>query len=106
MIKFNIKSLRDKHNMSQKELIEKTGIRSGTMSSFENSNTVSITIEQLDSLCEAFNCQPSDIMTYVPNDNSVAALWHKQQTLATNLNKQIKGINRGFKDLNKKLNNK
>lgn len=96
MIKFNIKTLRDQHNMSQKELIEKTGIRAATMSNFENSNTVSITMEQLDKLCEAFNCQPSDVMTYVPNNNDLASLWKKQQELVHQLNKQAKNINKGL----------
>lgn len=96
MIKFNIKTLRDQHNMSQKELIEKTGIRAATMSNFENSNTVSITMEQLDKLCEAFNCQPSDLMTYVPNNNDLASMWEKQHELIRQLNKQAKIISKEF----------
>lgn len=96
MIKFNIKSLRDQHNMSQKELIEKTGIRAATMSNFEKSSTVSITIEQIDKLCEAFNCQPSDLMTYIPNNNDLSSMWERQQNLIRQLNKQAKSISKGF----------
>lgn len=96
MIKFNIKALRDQHNMSQKELIEKTGIRAATMSNFEKSSTVSITIEQIDKLCEAFNCQPSDLMTYIPNNNDLASMWEKQHELIRQLNKQAKIISKEF----------
>lgn len=64
MIKFHIKELRAATNMTQSELIDKSGIREGTLSAYENSKTISIKTEHLDKLCEIFHCQPSDIMTY------------------------------------------
>lgn len=70
MIKFNIKMLRLQHdNMLQKDLIALSGIRSDTISSLENNSAKTISIAQIDKLCEIFNCQPSDLMTYYPNED-------------------------------------
>lgn len=68
MIRFNIKALRSANgNMSQKELQEKSGIRPSTLSAYENSSAKTINIEHIDKLCEIFNCQPAELMTYVPD---------------------------------------
>lgn len=70
MIKFNIKLLRLKHNnMSQRELIELSGIRRDTLSKLENNSAKTISVDQIDTLCRIFNCQPSELMTFCPNDD-------------------------------------
>ena len=52
MIKFNIKLLRLKNNnMSQKDLIALTGIRPSTMSALENNCSLTISIAQINKLC-------------------------------------------------------
>lgn len=69
MIKFNIKMLRLLHdNMPQNKLIALSGIRPSTLSSLENNKAKMISVQQIDTLCEIFKCQPSDLMTYVPNN--------------------------------------
>ncbi len=68
MIKFNIKLHRLLHdNMSQKELSELSGIRLPTLSEKENNNSKMIRVEHLNKLCEIFNCELSDLITYVPD---------------------------------------
>lgn len=68
MIYFNIKNLRFVHNnMTQRELINRTNIRPSTLTAIENNKTKTISIEQIDKLCEVFNCQPAELMTYIPN---------------------------------------
>lgn len=64
MIIFNIKQLRRINNMSQKELANLSGIRLNTLSSYENSTTKTISIENINKLCEIFNCQISELMRY------------------------------------------
>lgn len=71
MIYFNIKNLRFVHNqMTQRELINKTNIRPSTLTAIENNKTKTISIEQIDKLCEVFDCQPAELMTYIPNGAS------------------------------------
>ena len=68
MIKFNIKVQRLLHdNMSQQTLSELSGIRLPTLSSYENSTSVSIKIEHLNKLCEIFECELSDLIVYIPD---------------------------------------
>ena len=64
MIKFNIKQLRSGKDMTQKELSDATGIRLNTLIDIENNKAKTISIEQINSLCEFFRCQPDIIMTY------------------------------------------
>lgn len=71
MIKFNIKIQRLLHgNMNQKKLSELSGIRLPTLSEYENSTAKTIRVEYLDKLCEIFDCQPADLITYVPDNTS------------------------------------
>lgn len=70
MIKFNkffsyIKS----KELSQNELLRKNIINSRLLNALRNNK--SITTDSLNKLCNNLNCQPSDIMEYVPdNDNN------------------------------------
>lgn len=69
MVKFNIKMLRLKNNnMQQKELIELTHIRPSTLSKLENNSAKTISVEQIDTLCQALHCNMSDIIEYVPDN--------------------------------------
>ena len=38
-----------------------------TMTKFRNGNT-KITVENLDTVCQLLNCQPGDILEYVPDE--------------------------------------
>lgn len=73
MIKFNIKVQRLLHgNMNQKKLSELSGIRLPTLSEYENSTAKTIRVEYLSKLCEIFDCQPADLITYTPDRKDIS----------------------------------
>lgn len=78
MIKFNIKVQRLLHNkMSQKQLSELTGIRLPTLSEYENGTAKTIRVEHINKLCEVFNCQVSDLITFCPYDDKCAYCFNR-----------------------------
>lgn len=71
-IKIKLKVLLAMNDMTQKKASELTGIRQPTISAICNNTIKQLPIDVLDKLCTALNCQPADIMEYVPNkDKSV-----------------------------------
>lgn len=64
MIKSRLKVLLAEHDISQTDLSKITGIRQATISDICTGKAKHIPIVVLDSLCEYFDCQPSDILTY------------------------------------------
>ena len=65
MIKSHLKVLLAEYDITQKELAEKTGIRQPTISDICTGKAKHIPITVLDSLCNFFNCQPSDIFEHI-----------------------------------------
>ena len=65
MIKFTVKVMLAKREMTQKELAERTGIRPPTISAICTSTVKHLPIEALDKICEVLDCQPYDLMEYV-----------------------------------------
>lgn len=53
--------------MKQTELSRITGIRPTTISEMYNEITTRISLEHLDLICEALNCELTDILELVPN---------------------------------------
>ena len=66
-IKIKLKVLLAMNDMTQKKVSEITGIRQPTISAICNNTIKQLPIDVLDKLCAALNCQPADIMEYVPN---------------------------------------
>ena len=64
MIKFNVKVMLAKREMTQKELAEKTGIRPPTISAICTGAVKHLPIEALDKICEVLDCQPADLIEY------------------------------------------
>ena len=52
--------------MTQKELAERTGIRPPTISAICLGTVKHLPIEALDKICAVLDCQPADIMEYIP----------------------------------------
>ncbi|MGI6286679.1 helix-turn-helix transcriptional regulator [Neomoorella humiferrea] len=67
MIRIKVSELLGRHKMTQKSLSEKTGIRPGTVSALYHETVKRLEIEHLNKLCEVFNCQPGDLLEYVPD---------------------------------------
>ena len=63
-IKIKVSDLLGKHKMSMKELADKTGIRPNTISNLYYEQAKRIEVSQIDALCEALDCDVSDIFEY------------------------------------------
>ena len=67
MIKFKVKVMLAMREMTQKDLAEKTGIRPPTVSAICTGAVKHLPIEALNSICTVLDCQPSDLMEYIPD---------------------------------------
>ena len=63
---FNIDVMLAKRKMSVTELAEKVGITITNMSILKTGKAKAVKISTLAKLCEALNCQPGDLLEYVP----------------------------------------
>lgn len=66
MINIKIAEIMGKHKMNQKTLSKETGIRPNTISALWHGTAKRIDFEQLDALCNVFNCQPGDLIEWIP----------------------------------------
>lgn len=64
MVNFKLKELMEKHNIGQRELSRKTGIRQATIGDYVNNKAKHIGVENLDILCNYFNCEVEDIIEH------------------------------------------
>ena len=62
----HIKNARKSAGMTQKELAEKTGIRPQTVSAICTGAIKHLPIDALNKICAVLNCQPADLMEYIP----------------------------------------
>lgn len=68
-IKFHLKKILALNEMTQKELSNRTGIRPPTISAICNNTVKHIPVDVLEKICSALNCQPGDIVEYIPKIN-------------------------------------
>ncbi len=68
MIKFKVKVMLAIREMTQKELAERTGIRPPTVSAICLGTVKHLPVDALSTICEVLDCQPGDIMEYVPDE--------------------------------------
>lgn len=61
----NIDVMMAKRKISAGELAEKIGITPANLSILKNNKAKAIRFSTLEKLCEALECQPSDILEYV-----------------------------------------
>lgn len=66
MIKIKLSDLLGKNKMTQKALAEATHIRPATISKMYYEETKRVDIDQLNRICQAFNCEISDLLEYIP----------------------------------------
>ena len=59
--------------MTQKDLSERTGIRPPTVSAICTGAVKQYPISALDKICEVLDCQPGDILEYIPAEQGEAA---------------------------------
>ncbi len=68
MIKFKVKIMLAIREMTQKELAEQTGIRPPTVSAICTGAVKHLPVDALDKICAVLNCQPNDLMEYIPDE--------------------------------------
>ena len=72
-IKVNVDVMLAKRKMSVTELSERVGITMANISILKNGKAKAIRIDTLDKICRALNCQPGDILAYVPEEEKEEA---------------------------------
>ena len=66
MIIINLDVMMAKRKMSLGELSDKVGITLANLSILKNNHAKAVRLSTLDALCKALDCQPADILEYVP----------------------------------------
>jgi putative transcriptional regulator len=69
VLKFKLKVLLAMRDMTQKQLSDKAAVRQPTISAIANGGIKQFPVDGLNRICAALNCQPGDIMEYVPDAN-------------------------------------
>lgn len=60
-MKYKVKERRQQLGMSQKELVEKTGLSRAIISVIENGGDTDVKLSTLDALARALRCSPSSL---------------------------------------------
>lgn len=68
MIVVNIDVMLAKRKMSVTELSEKLDITMANVSILKNNKAKAIKVETLNKICEILDCQPGDLLEYVPDE--------------------------------------
>ena len=69
MILINLDVMMAKRKMSLGELSDRVGITLANLSILKNNHAKAIRFSTLDAICRALDCQPCDILEYVPDEN-------------------------------------
>ncbi len=67
-ITVNIDVMLARRKMSSGELAEKVGISATNLSILKTGKAKAVRFSTMEALCRALDCQPGDILEYVPDD--------------------------------------
>jgi putative transcriptional regulator len=67
VIKNNLSLLLGKKRLKMIDLAKKSGINKNTILNLYHERTTKIDFSVVDKLCKALNCQPGDILVYIPD---------------------------------------
>ena len=70
MIVFHIDVMLAKRKMSLTELSERVGITLANLSILKTGKARAVRLETLDRLCAALDCQPGDLMEFLPEEEA------------------------------------
>ena len=70
MIVVNLDVMMAKRKMSLSELSEKVDITLANLSILKNNKAKAVRFSTLEALCKALDCQPADLLEYVPDNES------------------------------------
>ena len=68
MIRINLDVMLARRKMSLTELSERVGITMANLSVLKTGKAKAVRFTTLDALCRALDCQPGDILEYVPDE--------------------------------------
>lgn len=66
MIRINLDVMMAKRKMSLTELAEKVGITMANLSVLKTEKARAVRFSTLEAICKALDCQPGDILEYIP----------------------------------------
>ncbi|MGE5363427.1 MAG: helix-turn-helix domain-containing protein [Bacteroidota bacterium] len=66
-IRVNLDVMMAKRKISLNELSEKVGITQANLSILKTEKAKAIRFSTLDTICRVLNCQPGDILEYIPD---------------------------------------
>ena len=70
MIVFHVDVMLAKRKMSLTELSERVGITMANLSILKTGKARAVRLETLDRLCAALDCQPGDLMEFLPEEKA------------------------------------
>jgi putative transcriptional regulator len=68
MILINLDVMMARRKISLGELSDRVGITLANLSILKNNHAKAIRLSTLDAICQALDCQPSDILEYIPDE--------------------------------------
>ena len=68
-IVINLDVMMAKRKMSLNELSAKVGVTLANLSILKNNKAKAVRFSTLEALCKALDCQPADLLEYVPEEN-------------------------------------
>ncbi len=68
MIRITLDVMLARRKMSVTELSERVGITMANISILKNEKARAIRFETLNAICKALDCQPGDVLVYVPDE--------------------------------------
>ncbi len=69
MITLNLDKIMKVKGVRLKDLAEKIGLTNANLSNIKTGKIVAIRFSTLNALCKELDCQPADLLTYVPESN-------------------------------------
>lgn len=74
MIKFKLdRILFERQRMKIPQLQEQSGVNKNTLYGIYNNSITRVDLSVLDRICTALNCQPGDLLEYIPDENQTKA---------------------------------
>ena len=68
-IMINLDVMMAKRKISLQELAERVGITNANLSILKNNKAKAIRFNTLESICKELDCQPGDILEYIPDED-------------------------------------
>ena len=69
MVRLLLSTLLGERKWAQSDLVRKTGIRANTISDLYNEFATRISLDHINRICKALDCDISDLMKLVPDDD-------------------------------------